>query len=557
MAQTDFDAVIIGSGAGGGASAWGLALHGLKVLVLEAGPAYSPSEYTLDKDTWEQSGFPDRAKHKGRYTFGPMQKLNPELKGLRSWSQTEGFINNTDYRLAGEYHHMRGVGGSTLVFSGEAQRFHPEAMKMRTHFGLAGDWPLSYSELEPYYCLAERIIGVAGPSDNSVRFRSEPYPLPPHQLSFSSTKIKEGCKKLGLNLTNNPVAILSRPYDGRPECNYCANCNRGCPRTDKGSVDVTFIRKAIETGHCIVKDECRVTGLEAGPSDRITKVEYMDGAGRSHAVSGRVIIVSCGAIETPRLLLASKRRHSPDGVGNESGNVGQHFMETIYWFSSGLHGDPLGSYRGIPVDSICWDFNGPESIPGVVGGCRFSPAVAEADLTGPINYAKRAITGWGKKHKEAMRSSFGSALVIVAMGESLPNKKSYIDMDPLSKDDVGIPLARINTFIEDMDIRRLEFMSKKSREILFAAGAQKIFEEYSAYDIFNSSHVFGTCRMGSDADDSVVDRYCRSHRWQNLFIVDASVFPSSGGGESPSLTIEALAIRTAHYIIDLAKRGEL
>ncbi len=557
MTQTDFDAVIIGSGAGGGASAWGLALNGLKVLVLEAGPAYSPSEYTLHRGTWEQSGFPDRARYKGRYAFGPMQKLRPELKELRSWSQTEGLINNTDYRASGVYHHMRGVGGSTLVFSGEAQRLHPDSMKMRTRFGVGGDWPLSYSELEPYYCLAERVIGVAGSSDDAVRFRSEPYPLPPHRLSFASTKIREGCRRLGLNLTNNPVAILSRPYDGRPECNYCANCSRGCPRTDKGSVDVTFIRRAIETGRCTVKDECRVTRIEAGPSDRITGVEYVDGGGRHHSVSGRVIIVSCGAIETPRLLLTSKNRFSPDGVGNESGNVGRHFMETIYWFSSGIHGDPLGSYRGIPVDGICWDFNGPDSIPGVVGGCRFSPAVAEADFTGPINYAQRAVAGWGKKHKEIMRSVFGRVLVIISIGESLPNEKAYIDVDSLKKDDAGIPLARINTFIGDMDVRRLEFMAKKSREILHSSGIEKIFEEYGAYDIFNSSHVFGTCRMGTDPGHSVVDGYCRSHRWRNLFIVDASVFPSSGGGESPSLTIEALAIRTAHHIAGLAKRGEI
>ncbi|MBF0319917.1 MAG: GMC family oxidoreductase [Nitrospirae bacterium] len=557
MAQADFDVVIIGSGAGGGASAWGLTRHGLKVIVLEAGPAYSPSEYNLTRDTWEQSAFPDRARHKGNYSFGPMQRLRPQLKGLRSWSHIDGFTNNTDYRASGTYHHMRGVGGSTLIFSAEAHRLHPDSMKMRSRFGVAGDWPLTYSELEPYYCIVERIIGVAGPSGDTVRYRSEPYPLPPHRISYASTKIREGCLKLGLNLAINPVAILSRPYDGRPECNYCANCYRGCPRTDKGSVDVTFIRKALETGRCVVKDECRVTALLAGPSDRIAKVEYMDAVGRNHALSGRVIIVSCGAIETPRLLLTSKNNNAPDGVANESGNVGKHFMETIYWFSSAIHTESLGSHRGIPVDSICWDFNGADSIPGVIGGCRFSSAVAEADLTGPINYAKRAATGWGKSHKEAMRRIFGNVLTIVAMGESLPNKKSYIEPDPLIKDGAGIPIARINTFIEDMDIRRLEFMSKTSREILLSSGVQKIFEESGAYDTFNSSHVFGTCRMGSSPEDSVVDSYLRSHRWRNLFVVDASVFPSSGGGESPSLTIEALAIRTADYIASLANKGEI
>ena len=557
MTSTDFDAVIIGSGAGGGTSAWGLAQYGLKVLLLEAGPAYSPSEYRLDRKEWEQSSFPDRARHKGRYTFGEMQELQPGLKGLRSWNQVRGFLNNTGRRATGAYHHMRGVGGSTLVFSGEAQRLHPGAMKMRTRFGVSADWPLSYSDLEPYYCRAERLVGVSGDSDDRVRFRSAPYPLPAHRLSYASTKVEEGCRRLGLTLKPNPVAILSRAYDGRPECNYCAQCSRGCPRTDKGSIDVTFIRRAIGTGFCSVKADCRVTALEAGASDNISHVTYTDSGGKVHRVSGRVVIVACGAIETPRLLLASKNGYAPDGVGNESGQVGRNFMETLFWFSSGLHEERLGSFRGIPVDSICWDYNGPDSIPGVAGGCRFSPAVAEADLAGPINYAQRVAGGWGRRHKQEMRDAFGRALVILAMGESLPNDRSYIDLDPHEKDEAGIPLARIHTYVDDLDIRRLEFMSQKAREIVFASGVKKIFEEFSAYDIFNSSHVFGTCRMGIDPEQSVVDQYCRSHRWKNLFVVDASVFPSSGGGESPSLTIEALALRTADHIYGLAKKGEL
>lgn len=557
MAGPDFDVVIIGSGAGGGASAWGLARHGLKVLLLEAGPAYSPAEYPLDKEEWEELSFPDRVSHKERYTFGPLQPLAPESASLRSWNHISGYKNTTDHRAAGTYLHMRGVGGSTLVFSGEAQRLHPGAMQMQTRFGVAADWPLSYAELEPYYCLAEQIVGVAGASDDAVRPRSAPYPLPAHRLSYASTRVAEGCRSLGLKLRPNPVAILSRPYDGRPECNYCAQCNRGCSRTDKGSTDVTFIRRAVGTGRCVIQAESRVVALEAGPVDRIGKIVYADSRGTLQQVSGRVVLVACGAVETPRLLLASKNSHAPEGVGNDSGQVGRNFMETLFWFSSGLHEDDLGSYRGIPVDSVCWDFNAPDAIPGVAGGCRFSPAVAEAELAGPVNYATRVVSGWGRQHKETMRKVFGRALVIVAMGESLPNSRAYIDLDPHQKDAAGMALARINTFVAPMDLRRLDFMSRRTREILLASGVKKIIEEFSAYDLFNASHVFGTCRMGSDPEQSVVDRFCRSHRWQNLFVVDASVFPSSGGGESPSLTIEALALRTADHIHRLAGRGEL
>ena len=283
----------------------------------------------------------------------------------------------------------------------------------------------------------------------------------------------------------------------------------------------------------------------------------MDDKGVKQAVASRVVVVACGAVETPRLLLASTNQYAPDGLGNESGQVGRHFMETIVWTSSGLHGERLDSFRGLPSDGVCWDFNAPDAIPGVIGGCSFSPATAEADLIGPINYAQRVVPGWGRQHKAEMRRVFGRVLSVKAIGESLPNEKSFIEIDPEERDEFGVPLARINSYLGGMELRRLEFMAKTVRDILFASGVEKLFEEYGTYDFFNSTHVFGTCRMGNDPQQSVVDRYGRSHRWRNLFIADASVFPSSGGGEAPSLTIEALAIRTAATIRELVSKGEV
>ena len=215
----DFDVVIVGSGAGGGASAWALSRYGIRVLVLEAGPAYNPtSDYQLNKTSWEQSRFPDKAQHPGRYTFGPMQELEPQWQTLRSWNLALGPMNPLDQRIGAHYHHVRGLGGTTLHFTGEAQRLHPAAMKMRSRFGVAADWPLDYAELEPFYCEAERIVGVAGPRENPVRVRSEPYPLPPHSFGYASGKIAAGCRKLGFNWVPNSVAALSAPYDGRPGC---------------------------------------------------------------------------------------------------------------------------------------------------------------------------------------------------------------------------------------------------------------------------------------------------------------------------------------------------
>jgi choline dehydrogenase-like flavoprotein len=317
------------------------------------------------------------------------------------------------------------------------------------------------------------------------------------------------------------------------------------------------VRQAVATGRCSIKPLCQVTQIEAGSDDRVAAVVYRDATGSTHRVSAKAVVVACGAVETPRLLLLSKSRHAPDGLANETGLVGKNFMETLFWASSGLHPGPLGSHRGLPSDSICWDFNAPDAIPGVIGGCRFYPNVAEADLVGPINYAARAVPGWGRSHKKAMREVFGNALSVGAIGESLPNPGSYVDLDPEARDANGLPLARIHSLLPELELRRLDFMAKKSREILKASGVEQLFEEYGTYDTFSATHVFGTCRMGRDPSASVVDSNGRSHRWRNLFVSDASVFPSSGGGESPSLTIEALAIRSADHLFELMKRREL
>lgn len=548
MKTADYDVVIVGSGAGGGAMAHAYCLKKIRVLVLEAGPRYDPfKDYMLDREDWERRHFPFKPGSEGQTTFAPMQELEPEWDDLRSWNRAMGRTNRKNQRSAYKYHHVRGVGGSTLSFTGESHRMHPEAMKMRSRFGVAADWPLTYSDLEPFYCEAERLVGVAGPENAGARWRSEPYPLPAHPLGYASQQLQAAAAKLGLEWIANPRAALSKPYDKRPNCNYCANCSRGCPRTDKGSVDVTFLRKAEASGFCTIESGVTVTRIEPGADDRVKGIHLVDGEGKPRFLPTQQLVIACGAVETPRLLLASANQHAPHGLANESGLVGRNFMETLAWSSSALHPEALGSFRGLPSDSICWNFNAPDAVDGIVGGCRFYAGVLESGLNGPIAYANRVVGGWGRKHKTAMRGQFGRVLTVAAIGESLPDEGSFVDLDPKARDPHGVPLARIHSRLGKMELKRLAFMAKKTREILHAAGAVDLVEEYGNYDSFNSTHVFGTCRMGADPAASVVDDRGRSFRWKNLRIMDASVFPSSGGGESPSLTIQALALRSVSH----------
>jgi choline dehydrogenase-like flavoprotein len=543
MADREHDVVIVGAGAGGGSVALGLARAGARVLLLEAGPRFEPArDFRLDLPTWELQRFPNKAGSRGTYSYAPLQMLDPQQTQLRSYNAITGRMVPGDQRHVYGYHHVRGVGGSTLHFTGEAHRLNPRAMRLRSEHGVGADWPLDYAELEPWYTQAERVAGIAGPAQTAQRPRREPCPLPAHDLSYASRKLANGAASLGWGWEPNTLAALSSPYDGRPSCNYCLQCTRGCPRGDKGSADVTFLRAAEATGRCTIQAGVQVTQLIAGERDRVSGLVYRDGQ-REQRLAAPVIVLCAGSVETPRLLLAS------DNLANESGQVGRNFLETLSWNCVGLHPEALGSHRGLPSDSICWDFNAPDAIPGVVGGMRMSPAVGEADLAGAFNYATRVVGGWGLRHKQAMRAQFGHALGVGAIGECLPDPGSYIDLDPDKTDDNGMPVARIHSHLGDMAIRRIAFMAARCRELLNASGVETLVEEYGSYDLFSATHVFGTCRMGADSAQSVVNADCRSHRWRNLYIVDGSVFPSSGGGESPSLTIEALGLRTAGKIL--------
>ena len=543
--MSEWDVVIVGAGAGGAAAAYGLCQRGLSVLLLDAGPRFDPStDYPLTAADWETHEFPEKPGSRGLVTFAPSQKLAGPEPLLTSGSLGLGRAATNDARWMDRYYHVRGIGGTTLHFTGEAHRLHPQAMKMRSRFGVAADWPIDYGELEPYYVRAEELIGVAGPVTQGARWRSRGFPLPPHALSYAARTLGKGAAALGLGWEANSRAALSLPWNGRPPCNYCGACNYGCPRGDRGSADVTFVAAATATGRCTVRPDSSAIRIEAGPADRVTAVLVGQPDGSIERIATRNLVLACGAVETPRLLLAS------DGLGNESGEVGRNFMDTLEVIVGALHPDPQHGRRGLPDDAICWDFNAPDAIAGVISGCRLYNASAESELRGLAGFAMRAVPGWGRAHAQSVRRLWGHSLHVGAIGERLPNAESLVDLDPAVRDPFGMPVARIASHLAEADIARLRFMAKKSRELLAASGAERIFESYSSWDWFGASHVFGTCRMGNDPASSVVDAVGRSHRWRNLWITDVSVFPSSGGGEAPSLTIQALALRSAARIGD-------
>lgn len=545
------DVIVVGAGAGGAATAWQLTQKGLNVLIVEAGPRYEPArDYKLHTARWELERFPFKPGSQGKYSFDVNVPLAAQWDDLHSWNAVAGRLNRSGERIVADpgYHHVRGVGGSTLHYTGESQRLNPQSMQLRKQFGVGADWPLSYAELEPYYITAEKLVGVAGPANPDVRWRSEPYPLPAHPLCKASQHISNAASLLGMHWQANSRAALSQPYDGRPACNYCGNCNYGCPIGDKGSADVTFIRHALASGHCTIMSDTQVTRLVSNAAGRIIGVEVTNPQKGVSVLEAPIVVLACGAVETPRLLLNSATKAFSKGLANGNGQVGRNFMDSLIWVSTGLLDTQLDSYKGLPADAICWDYNAPNAIPGVVGGCRLTSATQEMGLTGSVNYARHIVPGFGVALKQNMRNSLGHALSVSGFGEMLPNEETRIDLDPSQRDALGFPLARIRSRLTEADFKRLSFMAGKCRAILKAAGVKTLVEEFSTYDYFSATHVFGSCRMGDNSQDSVVNSFGRVHECENLYIADASIFPSTGGGESPSLTIFALALRMSDHI---------
>lgn len=545
------DAVVIGSGAGGAAAAWRLCEHGLKVLLLEAGPAFVPAiDYPHDQPGWERHPFPERPGSQAELSYGSLGTLDPADEDLAAWSRA-GF----PWRLppgsprppsARGYVHVLGVGGSTLHFVGEAHRMHPDAFRLATLTRNGADWPIAYADLEPYYAIAEEAQGVAGTGGADGRWRSRPFPQPAHPLGPGALALRAAGRKLGQRWEVNPRHTLSVPRPGRPACNYCGQCARGCPLGDKGSTDVTFLRAALSSGRLELRPSTTVTRLLAGADGRIARLELIHDRQRQ-TVETPILVLAAGAVQTPRLLLLSADGNLPGGLANSSGQLGRNFMETLWWQSTGLVPGLELSHRGLPDDAICWDAAAPGRVPDMNGGFVLKHATAETGLNGPIAYARRLLPGFGSAFKASLRERFGSAVALEAVGQVIPDERSRISLDAAAHDVHGLPLARIDSVLTTESMRLLRHMAGAVRTLLQAAGAELV-EEMGSRDAFSAPHVFGTARMGVDTTRSVVDPELRSHDHPNLWITDASVFPTSGAGESPSLTIMALAIRTADAI---------
>jgi choline dehydrogenase-like flavoprotein len=533
------DFVIVGSGAAGGILAKQLSTRGYSVVVLEMGPRLGPRDFVHDEFAVLLNG-----------SLGPKTPV--------TWRQNESEEAKPG---AGGVFRASLVGGSSVHFTANLWRLHEIDFIERSRLGAIpganlADWPIRYADLEPYYTLVEWEMGVSGTPGPFDPPRSRPYPLPPLPVKSSGVLFERGCRKLGLHPQPTPMGILSQPYRGRNACQHCGFCLAfGCEYGAKSSSLAAMIPVAEATGRCEIRPQSYVRRVDLDARGRATGVTYFDADKREQFQPARAVILSANGLETPRILLMSASSRFPNGLANSSGYVGKYLMFNGYTQTFGLFEHPLNEYKSVQDTRMIHDFYDSDPRRGFYGGGGIDARYGAYPIVFGLGGLPPDAPTWGSEYKRMLGEYFTRTMLSAGHTTSLPVETNSVTLDPTVKDDWGLPAARITYRDHDDDLKIMQFMIDRSREILDAAGAKKVWGE-NAKVSNGSAHFLGTCRMGTDPRTSVINPDHRTHDVRNLFICDGSSLVTSGRGQ-PTMTIMALAFRAGERIANLARRGEI
>jgi choline dehydrogenase-like flavoprotein len=540
VALKHVNVVVVGAGAGGGVVAKELACAGLSVALLERGKWYTAFDCRKD-DLRNQRvsvlgcGFGPDDEHYRRVTVDETGR--EEIVKPSNW----GYNNNAAC-----------VGSGTLSYGAMAWRYMEQDFRMRTTYGVVEggtleDWPISYDDLEPYYEKAEWEMGVSGDVSANIfkAPRKRPLPMPPLSPNAEHRLLEPVAKRLGWHPFYIPMLRNSVPYNGRGPCMRCRWCvGFACEVDAKNGTQNTVIPTALASGNCDLRTECMVKEILTDERGRATGVAYFDRDNRLQTQTADVVVVSASATESARLLLNSKSRLYPAGIGNRYDWVGRNLQGHAYVGAIGLMDhevyDDLGPGASI---AIC-DFN--HGNKGYVSG----GALCNEFIRLPINFSSMVppdVPRWGAAHKEYMRKYYKRSIIVMGPIQEIPVFESRVQVDPVVKDFWGVPVARLSGRRHPSDLAVGGYVAGKAELWLKEAGAVKTWLLLPGRGLSGGQHQAGTCRMGNDPKTSVVDRNYRVHDVENVFVVDGSVHVTNGGF-NPVLTILANAYRAGEFI---------
>ncbi|HJP86280.1 MAG TPA: GMC family oxidoreductase [Gemmatimonadaceae bacterium] len=556
-----YDVVIVGSGAGGGMTAYMLSRAGANVLLLEAG---APWDNLKDS---QMLRWPYTSPRRGASTPDrPFGEFDACIGGWELQGEPFTVAEGTEFR----WWRARMVGGRTNHWGRISLRFGPQDFKAKTRDGLGDDWPISYEDVAPYYDRLDKLVGVFGNNDNLPNHPGG-YFLPPPAPRCYELMVKDAADRLNITCVPARLSIITRNHNGRMACHYCGQCNRGCRTNSNFTATNVLIGPALQTGRLTLRTNSMVREVTVNDRGLASGVTYIDTkTGAENHANARVVVLAASACETARLLLNSKSSRFPNGLANTSGVVGKYLTDTTGTDVGGFipkmmnhvphNEDGVGGmhiYMPWWLDNRKLDF--PRGYHIETGGGITGPP-QYGFLNGIQNYP--AGGGYGKKLKDDYRRYAGAQIYFSGRGEMIPNDKSYCEIDPTMKDKYGIPVLRFHWEWSDYEYNQVRHMQQTFRSLIDELGGQVFSampDRQKGYGIARGGeiiHELGTTRMGADPSKSVVDPNCRAHDVKNLFITDGGPFVSQAD-KNPTWTIMALAMRTSDFITAERKRGTL
>jgi choline dehydrogenase-like flavoprotein len=574
-----YDAVVVGSGAAGGMAAHVLTSQGMQVLLLEAGKRINV-EQELRSMEWP-------------YDHPRRGQLPPGSHGL---SFNEYNIRTPPYARASTYKHVysyvggwdggdyvknilvdekdhpytgtkyawvraRVLGGKTNIWGRLALRLSDYDFKGKTHDGYGEDWPISYADIEPYYDKVDLLLGISGHKENLPHLPDSLFQRP-NKLTWGEVKLRNALKPMNRVATPYRAGVTTDGVKNkyRSKCFGRGACGRrpgGCDIHAAFDSPTGLIYPAMDTGNLTLRTNSVAHEVLVDPNTgKARGVSFVDAQNRkTYEAKGKVVILAASTLESARLLLLSKSRQHPNGIGNSSGHVGHNFCEHVMGpGASGLVKEMVGKPHtlddGRPGGFYIPRFrNLQDKQNGFIRGYGFEGGAGHS-----IFPAGTDAPGFGAGFKKRVREYSGAFIGLGGFGEVLARYENYVDLDPQVKDGWGIPSLRFHYNFSDNEKKMCEDMSTTAKEMLEAAGIEIIGVDKTILTEGWSIHELGTARMGTDPKTSVLNQFQQSHDVKNLFVVDGSSHVSASC-QNPTWTIMSLAWRSCEYLADQLKKG--